>query len=164
MDTCYHLNLKEQNNQINSWKCFFFLFSKAQNHLCRESDGHGTRGTSHSYLWSLRRSHPLHHLENFHPKHQQWRKGTMSPKSFRAMECRLEASQVYPRPSSLWHMARWDVVTRSHSRSCNLPPPACLVVVYSTSSHSGMDSFPVWIARGMLVVGLVTLDGLGRRQ
>lgn len=119
-----------------------FLFSKAQNHLCRKSDGHGIGRASHSYLRSLRRPHPLHHLENFHPKHQQWRKGTMSPKSFRAVESRLEAPQVYPRPSSLWHVARWDVVIRSHSISCNLPPRACLVVIYSASSHSGMGTLP----------------------
>lgn len=66
----------------------------------------------------------------------------MSPKSFRAVESRLEAPQVYPRPSSLWHVARWDVVIRSHSISCNLPPRACLVVIYSASSHSGMGTLP----------------------
>lgn len=141
-----------------------FLFSKAQNHLCRESDGHGAGGASHSYLRSLRRPHPLHHLENFHPKHQQWRKGTMSPKSFRAVERRLEASQVYPRPGSLWHVARWDVVICRHSTSCNLPPPACLVVVYSASSHSEMGTVPCLDHQGHVGSGHDQVRLLGRRQ
>lgn len=56
------------------------LFSKTQNHLCREPDCHGTGGTSHSDLWSLGRPHSLNHLEDFYPEHQQWRKGMISPR------------------------------------------------------------------------------------
>lgn len=102
MGTCSHLNL-ESLKISGKLIGMFCLFSKTQNHLCREPDCHGTGGTGHTHLWSLRRPHSFYHLENFHPKHQQRRKGIMSPKSFRAMEHRLKGGWVCPMPSSL----RW---------------------------------------------------------
>lgn len=91
----------EETKKPDKLKGMFCLFSKTQNHLRREPDGHGAGGTSYPHLRSLGRPHPLHHLEDVYPKHQQRRKGTVSPASVRALECRLKADRVGPMPSSL---------------------------------------------------------------
>lgn len=98
------------------------LFSKAQNHLCREPDGHGARGASHADLRSLGRPHSLHHLEDLHPEHQQRRKGMTSPKSFRALGCPLKASRVCPTAAEP-EDGMWSPATTATSRG--LRPAAC---------------------------------------
>lgn len=142
----------------------FCLFSKTQNHLRREPDCHGTRGTGHTYLWSLRRPHSLNHLENIHPKHQQRRKGIMSPKSFRAVERRLHVDWVCPMPSPLWWTRKWNVVTGGCSQVL-WPPSSSLPWLWPSQHPLEMEraQFLAWVCRGMMVVGMVRLD-VARRK
>lgn len=141
----------------------FCLFSKTQNHLCREPDRHGTRGAGHSYLWSLGRPHSLYHLENCHPKHQQWRKGIMSPpKSLRAWHAdskRIEPAQcpiLLGEPEGGYgHCSPGSVASSSPDLNASC----------STSSDNGRGAVHCidWQGRVMLV-GMVKVDALGRKK
>lgn len=127
------------------------LFSKTQNHLCREPDRHGAGRTSHADLRSLRRPHSLHHLEDFHPKHQQRRKGMTSPKRFRALGCPLEASRICP-------------MAAEPEEGCGHQRPQPRPVASGPQPALGGAQLLAQVCRAVMLAGVVKLAVLGRRR
>lgn len=101
-----------------------------------------------------------------------WRTSTRNISSEEKVQRRPRVSGVWdadlkhlkstpcPVPFGTWENGMG--VIHSHCWSCSFPPPAYLVVVYSTPSCNGMGTVPCIDNQGHMGSGMVKLDVLGR--